>query len=59
MDEYERCAERGLGLDYVLGRVMKCDLSGDTADTWGYDRDNGEGKFTEVVKELRKTYPPV
>ena len=29
--------------DYVKGRVMKVDLSGDTLDTRLYDRDNGHG----------------
>ncbi|MEE9459656.1 MAG: hypothetical protein V3V84_07840 [Candidatus Bathyarchaeia archaeon] len=29
--------------DYVRGRVMKIDLSGDTLQTGLYDRDNGQG----------------
>ncbi|KAK1143963.1 hypothetical protein N8T08_005872 [Aspergillus melleus] len=29
--------------DYLAGRVMKCNLSGDSVDPWGYDRDNGDG----------------
>ncbi len=29
--------------DYLNGRVMKVDLSGDILDTWLYDRDNGPG----------------
>lgn len=28
--------------DYLYGRVMKVDLSGDWLDPWGYDRDNGQ-----------------
>lgn len=32
-----------LCFDYVLGRVMKVDISGDTLDSSLYDRDNGEG----------------
>lgn len=35
--------------DYLKGRVMKIDLSGDTLDTWGYDRDNGEGMAEKVI----------
>jgi len=29
--------------DYLKGRVMKVDLSGDELDPWLYDRDNGLG----------------
>lgn len=29
--------------DYLKGRVMKVNLSGDEFDEWGYDRDNGSG----------------
>jgi hypothetical protein len=29
--------------DYLRGRVMKVDLSGDEFCPWLYDRDNGEG----------------
>ena len=35
--------------DYLKGRVMKIDFSGDEADTWGYNRDNGEGAAERVV----------
>ena len=40
-------------IDYFQGRVIKCDISGDTADPWLYDRDNGEGAFQRVVSQLR------
>lgn len=39
--------------DYLKGRVMKVELSGDTLDPWGYDRDNGEGAVAHIVNELR------
>lgn len=29
--------------DYLMGRVMKINLSGNTINVWAYDRDNGEG----------------
>lgn len=29
--------------DYLKGRVMKVDLSGDELDPWLYDRENGQG----------------
>ncbi|KAK2812814.1 hypothetical protein FQN50_001143 [Emmonsiellopsis sp. PD_5] len=40
--------------DYLDGRVMKCNLSGDEVNVWGYDRDNGSGAFARVVEDLRK-----
>jgi len=33
----------GLTFDYLQGRVLKIDLSGDEFDPWLYDRDNGQG----------------
>jgi len=40
-------------VDYVNGRVMKIDLSGDVIDPWGYDRDNGEGAVKKIVDAVR------
>ncbi len=40
--------------DYVLGRVMKIDLSGDEVSTGGYNRDNGQGAVEEIIAELRE-----
>lgn len=40
--------------DYLKGRVMKVDLSGDTLDTWLYDRDNGLGAGKAVIDKLAK-----
>ncbi|EEA19115.1 hypothetical protein TMatcc_010339 [Talaromyces marneffei ATCC 18224] len=40
--------------DYFCGRVIKCNLMGDTVNPWGYDRDNGEGAFQKVVSEIRE-----
>ncbi len=42
--------EGAFRFDYLYGRVLKVDLSGDTFDPWGYDRDNGEGKAATVVR---------
>lgn len=39
--------------DYLYGKVMKVDLSGDMLDVWGYDRDNGQGAAKRVVDSLR------
>lgn len=35
--------------DYLKGRVMKVDLSGDTFDPWLYDRDNGENAAARAI----------
>jgi len=40
--------------DYLMGRVMKIDLSSDTLDTWGYDRDNGEGAAHQAISHISK-----
>ncbi|KTD56221.1 hypothetical protein [Legionella shakespearei] len=40
--------------DYLEGRVMKIDVSGDEMDPWGYDRDNGQGSANNVVEAIRK-----
>ena len=38
--------------DYLIGRVMKVDLSKDVLDTYLYDRDNGRGAAMEALKPL-------
>lgn len=35
--------------DYLNGRVMKVNLGGSTLDTWGYDRDNGDGAARRAI----------
>jgi hypothetical protein len=35
--------------DYLKGRVMKVDLSGNAIDPWGYDRDNGDGAAFHAI----------
>jgi len=41
--------------DYVDGRVMKVDLSGDELDTRLYDRDNGAGAAAAIIAALQTT----
>jgi hypothetical protein len=41
--------------DYLRGRVMKVDLSGDDLECWLYDRDNGPNAAQSVIDELRTT----
>lgn len=38
--------------DYLKGRVMKVGLASDALDTWGYDRDNGEGAAFQAISHL-------
>lgn len=38
--------------DYLNGRVMKIDLSGDELRTGLYDRDNGDGECERIVKSI-------
>ena len=40
--------------DYVKGRVMKIDLSGNSLNPRLYDRDNGEGAAERALKHLLK-----
>ena len=44
----------GLYFDYVRGRVVKCDISGDTLRTGSYNRDNGAGAAEAVVGSVRQ-----
>lgn len=40
--------------DYLAGRVMKVDLSGETLDPRLYDRDNGAGAAAAAIAALSK-----
>lgn len=52
--EAQQMIDRSMGLsfDYVCGRVIKCDLSGDTLDPRLYDRDLGLGAARRALAEL-------
>lgn len=40
--------------DYLMGRVLKVDLSGDVGfEEWLYDRDNGEGKAQQALDDFK------
>ena len=47
-----KVATRGY-IDYFCGRCIKCDLSGDEADAYLYDRDTGAGTFAAIVQDMR------
>ena len=41
--------------DYLHGKVIKVNLSGDNFDPFLYDRDCGEGAAQEAIDKLRKS----
>jgi hypothetical protein len=43
-----------LYFDYVFGKSLKVDLSGDEMDSWLYNRDNGQDALENIVAALRK-----
>lgn len=50
--DYPPGFHKPLYFDYVQGRVMKVDLSGDAFDPWLYDRDNGTGAAYAAIKDV-------
>lgn len=40
--------------EYVHGRVLKVDISGDEFDEYFYDRDNGDGAAARAVVSVRQ-----
>jgi hypothetical protein len=43
---------KSMYFDYLHGRVMKIDLSGDELDTELYNRDNGRGAAERIIAGL-------
>jgi len=43
-----------LSFDYLKGRVLKVDISGDELETQGYDRDNGQGAAARAIDAVRR-----
>jgi len=41
--------------DYLRGRVMKVDISGDSFSPWLFDRDVGQGAASRAIEALRQT----
>lgn len=50
--EAETLLDEGQRFDYVRGRVLKVDLSGDSFNPAMYDRDNGQGAAQLAVNTL-------
>lgn len=53
--EAEVILEQTTDFDYLKGRVMKISLSKDEVDTWGYNRDNGDGAAEKTIDALRQS----
>ncbi|OGT43834.1 MAG: hypothetical protein A3F42_08125 [Gammaproteobacteria bacterium RIFCSPHIGHO2_12_FULL_37_34] len=51
--EAQQIVAEGMDFDYLNGRVMKIDLSGDELDPCGYDCENGQGSVLKVVTALK------
>ena len=51
-EEAEALLEMGTYFDYLKGRVMKVELSGDELDPSLYDRDNGQGAAEAALSHL-------
>ena len=48
-DEARKILETATRFDYLKGRVMKVDLSGDELNPRLYDRDNGDGAAAKAL----------
>lgn len=52
LDEAASWLEGQQDFDYLQGRCLKVDLSGETLDPWRYDRDYGQGAAERVLAHL-------
>ncbi|QMW27706.1 hypothetical protein G4B84_002995 [Aspergillus flavus NRRL3357] len=55
--EYEELTRYISLVDYLRGRCLKVDISGNTMNPSTFDSEYGEGKFAEIVDKLRGRYP--
>ena len=51
--EAQETLEADSYIDYLKGRAMKVDLSGDTLNTRLFNRDNGDGAAESAIEQLR------
>lgn len=54
LEKAKEIVSETLNFDYLNGKVMKVDISGDEFEAWLYDRDNGEGAAQKAIGELRE-----
>lgn len=52
IEEADRLSKEHTYFDYLKGRVMKVDISGDTLRCLLYDRDNGDGAAKRALQHL-------
>ena len=57
-EEAEAAVSKTLDFDYLKGRVLKVDISGDTFEPYCYDRDNGQGTAEFVIDKLKRFQQP-
>ena len=54
VEDARKLLEQTQRFDYINGKVMKVDLSGNNFDEFLYDRDNGEGAAKEVIDKIKR-----
>lgn len=54
-EQAEKILKQTTDFDYLMGRVMKINLDGDTVDPTWYDRDNGQGAAAAAIASLQNT----
>lgn len=54
VEEAEELLKKATSFDYVRGRVMKINLSGNELRTGLYNRDNGQDAAERVIAKLRQ-----
>jgi hypothetical protein len=52
--EAETLLKQTTRFDYLKGRVMKVNLSGDDFNSRLYDRDNGDGAAAEAITSIKR-----
>lgn len=53
VDAFNEAETKNWKFGYLQGRVMKCDISGNSVCTQDYDDHNGKGTFQECVNIVR------
>lgn len=55
IEQAREIVTESMDFDYVGGRVMKVNISGDSFDPWLYDRDNGQGRAAMAIDTVPDT----
>ena len=53
--EVIECTPGKLSFDYLFGRVLKVDITGDDFAPWLFDRDNGDGAAARAIAYLKES----